>query len=81
MRSGHVVQDDADVGWFQRACAAGVCEEVGGWSGEGEAEDVVMGGIGEDERGPEVELAGTGLEVRLEGVEGWEVGVGGEGEG
>ena len=35
-----------------------------------------MGGVGEDELGPEGELAGAGGEVGLEGVEWWEGGVG-----
>ena len=37
--------------------------------------------IGCYEAGPEFELPGTGCEVWLEGVEGWEGGVGWEGKG
>lgn len=59
----------------------GVGEEVWGWGGEGEAEEAVVGGVGEDELRPEGELAGAGGEVGLEGVEGWEGGVCWEAEG
>ena len=55
-----------------------VGEEVCGWGGEGEAVEAVVGGVGEDEVRPEGELAGAGGEVWLEGVEGWEGGVGWE---
>jgi hypothetical protein len=57
-----------------------VGEEVWGRGGEGEAEEVVVGGVGEDEVGPEGELAGAGGEVWLEGVERRECGVGWEAE-
>ena len=52
-----------------------VGEEIWRWGGDGEAEEAVVGGVGEDELGPEGELAGAGCEVWLERVEWWESGV------
>lgn len=78
----HELEDLVDVGETQAAAEAGVVEEVRlGGGRDGELEEAVVAGVGEDQGGPLCELGVVRGQVGLGGEEGGEVVLAGEGEG
>jgi hypothetical protein len=80
--AAHKVEEVADVGGREPAVESAVAEEVRlGSGGEGEAEEAVVAGVGEDKSRPLGQLGVVRGEVGLAREEGWEVVLAGKREG